>query len=103
MKRPEVAQKVSLYMTKRMLSDENPMHDFKVRAKVSLKLMGHQVSKDIREKISKSLTGKLVGVKNPFYGKHHTPENKEKSRARAIKMMVDGVLSNRRTGIEIKM
>lgn len=34
--------------------------------------------KDVREKISKSLTGKLVGHKNPFFGKAHTQETKEK-------------------------
>lgn len=29
------------------------------------------------ERISKALTGKMVGEKNPFYGKHHTEETKE--------------------------
>ncbi len=35
-------------------------------------------------KISKTLTGKMVGEKNPFFGKHHTEETKEKSRRKKI-------------------
>lgn len=31
-----------------------------------------------REKIRNTLTGKMVGEKNPFYGKHHSSEMKEK-------------------------
>jgi G:T-mismatch repair DNA endonuclease (very short patch repair protein) len=33
------------------------------------------------EKISKTLTGKLAGDKNPFYGRQHTEETKQKLRA----------------------
>jgi hypothetical protein len=32
---------------------------------------------EVREKISKSLTGLLVGEKNPFFGKTHTEETKK--------------------------
>jgi len=32
---------------------------------------------EVREKISKSLTGLLVGEKNPFYGKTHTEETRK--------------------------
>lgn len=103
MKRPEVAKKVSLYMTQRMLSDKNPMYNSEVRTKVSSKLMGHEVSRDVREKISRNLVGKLVGDKNPFWGKHHTKEVKMKSRIRAINMITSGLLSGRRTEIEIKI
>ncbi len=103
MKRPEVAKKVSLHMTERMLSDKKPMYNSEVRAKVSSKLMGHEVSRDVREKISKNLVGKLVGDKNPFWGKHHTKEVKTKSRIRAINMITLGLLSSRRPGIEIKI
>lgn len=102
MKRPEIAKKVSLYMTKRMLSDKNPMYNSEVRAKISSKLMGHEVPQNIREKISRNLVGKLIGDKNPFWGKHHTIENREKSRIRAINMITSGLLSGRRTEIEVK-
>lgn len=102
MKRPEIAKKVSLYMTKRMLSDKNPMYNSEVRAKVSSKLMGHEVPQNIREKISRNLVGKLIGDKNPFWGKHHTIKNIEKSRIRAINMITSGLLSSRRTEIEVK-
>ena len=103
MKRLEVAKKVSLYMTERMLSDKNPMYNSEARAKVSSKLMGHEVSRDVREKISRNLVGKLVGYKNPFWGRHHTKEVKMKSRIRAINMITSGLLSSRRTEIEIKI
>jgi hypothetical protein len=33
---------------------------------------------ETRAKISASLKGKMAGDKNPFYGKHHTKETKEK-------------------------
>ncbi len=103
MKRPDVAKKVSLYMTKRMLSNKNPMYNSESRAKVSSKLMGHKVSLNVRNKISRNLVGKLVGDKNPFWGKHHTKEVKIRSRIRAINMIISGLLSGRRTGIEIKI
>lgn len=103
MKRPEVAKKVSLYMTKRMLSDKNPMYNSEVRAKVSSKLMGHEVSNDVREKISRNLVGKFIRDKNPFWGKHHTKEVKKQSRIRAINMITSGLLSSRRTEIEVKI
>ena len=35
-------------------------------------------TKQTREKISKTLTGKMVGDKNPFYGKHHPKEMRDK-------------------------
>jgi len=41
----------------------------------------YNISEDVLrlrgERISKALTGKLVGDKNPFYGKHHTEETKQ--------------------------
>lgn len=39
---------------------------------------GEQLSNELKNKISQTLTGKLVGDKNPFYGKHHTEESKQK-------------------------
>lgn len=38
---------------------------------------GVPVPLEVREKISKTLTGLLVGDKNPFYGKTHTEETKK--------------------------
>lgn len=35
-------------------------------------------TKETRDKISKTLKGKLAGEKNPFYGKKHTQETREK-------------------------
>jgi len=103
MKRPEVVAKRSLKMIGKLIGDRNPSKNPLVKNKISKKLLGHEVSITTRQKISKSLVGKLVGESNPFYGKHHTTENKEKSRARAINMLVSGLLSNRRTEIEIKI
>lgn len=103
MKRPEVALKASLSMRGRLMGDKNHSKKSEVRAKISKALNGHLVSEEIRQKISKNLEGKMVGKLNPFYGKQHTQEVKDKSRARAISMMVSGAFSNKRTGIEVKM
>ncbi|MBI3273771.1 MAG: DUF559 domain-containing protein [Candidatus Colwellbacteria bacterium] len=103
MKRPEVCLKASLSMKGRLLGNLNPSRRTDVRTKISRSLMGHTFSTETREKISKTLTGKLVGELNPFYGKKHTLEVKEKSRARAINMITSGLLSSRRTEIELKI
>lgn len=103
MKRAEVVTKRSLKMIGKLVGDKNPAKNPDVRKKIKLKLLGHKVTKNVRTKISKSLEGKMVGELNPFYGKHHTPENKEKSRKRAINMITSGLLSKRRTGIELKI
>ena len=36
----------------------------------------------VREKISKTLTGRFIGDKNPFYGHHHTEETRKKIKAK---------------------
>jgi len=51
-----------------MLSDKNPTKDNWHKSP----------SKETRLKISMALKGKRTGEKNPFYGKHHTPETKAK-------------------------
>lgn len=43
---------------------------------------------EVRRKISKSLKGKMVGEKNSFYGKEHSPETKEKLRGPRKKMQL---------------
>jgi len=103
MKRPEVALKASIAMKGRLVGDLNPSCRASVRAKISQALMGHTFTPESREKISKTRTGKLVGELNPFYGKHHTAENIEKSRVRTINMLTSGLLSSRRTTIELKV
>lgn len=103
MKRPEVAAKVSIKKMGKLMGNLNPSRRVEVRAKISEALTGHTFSPEIRQKISKTLTGKLVGKLNPFYGKKHTAENIEKSRIRAINMITSGLLSNRRTAIEVRI
>lgn len=39
---------------------------------------GRTLPEEIKEKISKTLTGLLVGEKNPFYGKKHSEETKRR-------------------------
>lgn len=41
---------------------------------------GKQMSDEQKKKLSEAHKGKLVGKDNPFYGKHHTEETKEKLR-----------------------
>ncbi len=101
MKNKEISEKVRKKLIGLWSGDKNPMKKIIVRRKVSEILRGHVISLETRDKISKSLTGKLVGDKNPFFGKHHTKENREKSRARAINQLVSGGFKNRRTSIEI--
>lgn len=103
MKRPEVVAKRSFKMIGKLVGDLNPSRNPEVRAKISKALKGHTFSEETKNKISHTLEGKMVGILNPFYGKHHTAENKEKSRARAINMITSGLLSKRRTGIELKI
>ena len=104
MKRPDLRLKASIRMKERkLIGDLNPSRGAEVRAKISRALQGHTFSPEVREKIRKTLTGKLVGELNPFYGKHHTNKVKEKSRIRAINMIASGLLSNRRTTIELKI
>src|SRR3989338_1081926 len=103
MKRPEVRLKASLSMKGRLTGDSNPSRRPEVRDKIRRALLGHTFSLGTRVKISRTLTGKLVGELNPFYGKTHTLENKEKARIRAINMITSGLLANRRTAIELKV
>lgn len=53
--------------------DKNPNRMNPKRGKDSPSY-GRIVTEEQRAKISATLTGKLVGEKNPFYGKQHTPE-----------------------------
>ena len=79
-------EKISEALRGRSVSDET-------REKISKSNIGHTVSSETREKISKSNTGHTMtdeqrsnlskrysGKNNPFYGKHHTEETKQKIR-----------------------
>lgn len=41
---------------------------------------GVKLSQKTKDLISKANKGKLIGIKNPFYGKHHSKETKQKIR-----------------------
>lgn len=103
MKRPGVRLKASMSMKGRLTGDLNPSRKPDVREKISKALIGHTFSLETRNKISKTLEGKMIGELNPFFGKHHTPEVRERSRLRAINMVASGLLSNRRTTIELRI
>ncbi|HLD70881.1 MAG TPA: NUMOD3 domain-containing DNA-binding protein [Negativicutes bacterium] len=103
MKDINVVNKVRPRMSERWLGSKNPMSKPELREKVKGALMGHAVSVKAREKISKNLMGRFGGEKNPFFGKHHAPEVREKSRLRAIKQLSSGSLRNRSTSIELKI
>lgn len=40
--------------------------------------LGHEVSEETKQKISKSLKGRFAGENHPMYGKHHSLESREK-------------------------
>lgn len=48
------------------------------RAKGNTSLIGYKRTQEFKDKISAAMKGKLVGEKNPFYGKHHTEETKRR-------------------------
>jgi very-short-patch-repair endonuclease len=103
MKRPEVVKKRSEKMKGKLVGNKNPAKRPEIRRKISKALKGHLVSQETRKKIKRTLKGKYVGKKNPFYGKHHTKEVREKSRIRAIKQLISGELKNRPTSIELRI
>jgi len=96
-------KKRSEKMKGKLVGDKNPARKLKVRKKISRALKGHVVSLKVKKKIARSLIGRYVGELNPFYGRHHTKEVKEKSRMRAIRQLISGEFKNRITSIELKM
>lgn len=103
MKNREVREKVSKKMKGKLVGDKNPAKKLRARRKISRTLKGHIVSPKVKKKIARSLIGRYAGELNPFYGRHHTKEVKEKSRIRAIKQLISGKLRNRITSIELKI
>lgn len=103
MKKLETRKKRSEKMKGKLIGDKNPAKKLETRRKISKALKGHEVSPEVRKKITKSLNGKYIGKLNPFYGKHHTEEVREKSRIRAIKQLISGKLRNRISSIELKI
>lgn len=61
----------------------NKTHTDEVKDKLRIRATGNSYavgavrSPKFREKISKSMKGKLIGDKNPFFGKSHTEETKQ--------------------------
>ena len=53
-------------------------HSEETKRKISEKNKGKIVSEETRKKLSEAQKGKHVGKNNPFYGKHHTKETREK-------------------------
>ncbi len=102
MRNPEISEIVRRKNKGKLVGDKNPARKLKTRKKISKSLKGHKVASTVKEKIAKTLTGRYVGELNPFYGRHHTEEVKEKSRMRAIKQLISGELKNRLTSIELK-
>lgn len=103
MRNPKSKKKRSEKMKGKLAGDKNPAKKLKVRREISRTLKGHIVSPKVRKKIARSLIGRYVGELNPFYGKHHTEEVKEKTRMRAIKQLISGAFKNRITSIELKI
>lgn len=54
-------------------------HDSYNKGKTFEELFGNEVAKDLKAKISEMAKNR-IGEKNPFYGKHHNEETKEKLR-----------------------
>lgn len=60
-------------------------HSLETRMKISRGNKGKIVSEENRRKHSEKLKGKMVGAKNPFYGKHHSKEAKTQQSKRMKK------------------
>ena len=61
------------------------------KKKLSIALKGRVFTQTHRENLSKSLKGKYIGENNPFYGKKHTQESKNKIRAHASTLTQEDV------------
>jgi group I intron endonuclease len=67
----ETKQKMSKSLKGRIFTDEH-------KKKIGDSRKGNHHTEETKNKISNTLTGLLIGEKNPFYGKHHTEETKQK-------------------------
>lgn len=83
-------------------SDRNKGRDPINKGKTNSDLLGHEKSVEISTKLSE-YASKRVGEKNPFFGKSHTDESKDKIRKsrigryhgdQNIKIIIDGTLYN---------
>ena len=103
MKNKETVDKVKKKITGLLVGEKNPAKKLEIRKKISKTLNGHFISLETRRKISNNLMGRFIGEKNPFFGRHHTTQVREKSRLRAIKQLISGSFKNKETSIEIKL
>lgn len=53
---------------------------------------GKPMSEEQKKKLSNVLKGKMIGEKNPFYGKHHSDETLKKISKRVLQLTPDGEL-----------
>lgn len=74
------------------MKNDNPMGYKKYREKVKNSLLGHEVSKETKYKISDSLKNYFKENENPFKGKTHSDETKKiLSEKRGIPIIIDNV------------
>ena len=67
-------------LSKAKLGKKRPPFTDETRRKMSENQKGKKHSEEVKRKMSIAKKGKYVGEKNPFYGKHHTEETKNKIR-----------------------
>ena len=70
----ETKSKIRIAMKKRGMTDSHKKH----LSKIQKNRIGTKHNKITKQKISQANKGKLVGNKNPMYGKHHSKETKFK-------------------------
>ena len=74
----EIRKKKSLAMKTWKANLDNAEKIKETNRKIAEALKGHPVSEVAREKVSQARKGKYTGPENPFYGRHHSKETREK-------------------------
>lgn len=73
------------------LSTRGYKHTDETKQKISESLKGHSVSQKTKEKISRSCKNKNNGKNNPFYGKKHSDESKNKMKKYHLSRNTTGI------------